>query len=78
MIDESDLVALLIDLPEVALVRGDVGTVAMIHGEQKGFEVEFVNADGKTIAVETLNRDQIKKIKQEKAILYVSEMVLQV
>ena len=78
MIDESDLVALLIDLPEAALVRGDVGTVAMIHGEQKGFEVEFVNADGKTIAVETLNRDQIKKIKQEKAILHVSEMVLQV
>ena len=78
MINESDLVALLIDLPDADLVRGDVGTVAMIHGDQKGFEVEFVNADGKTIAVETLSQNQIKKIRQEKAILHVSEMVLQV
>ena len=71
MIYESDLVALLIDLPATDLVRGDVGTVAMIHGDQKGFEVEFVNAEGKTIAVETLSQNQIKKINQEKAILHV-------
>lgn len=73
MIYESDLVALLIDLPNADLVRGDVGTVAMIHGDQKGFEIEFVNADGKTIAIETLSQNQIKKIKQEKAILHVRD-----
>ena len=78
MINESDLVALLVDLPNADLVRGDVGTVAMIHGDQKGFEIEFVNAEGQTIAVETLNQAQIKKIKQEKAILHVSERVLQI
>ena len=77
MIKESDLVALLIDLPNVDLIRGDVGTVAMIHGVQKGFEVEFVNASGKTIAVETLQLNQIKKIDQQKAILHVPEMELQ-
>ena len=77
MIYESDLVALLIDLPDTDLVRGDVGTVAMIHGDQKGFEIEFVNADGKTISVETLSQSQIKKINQEKAILHVPEMELQ-
>lgn len=77
MISESDLVALLIDLPDADLIRGDVGTVAMIHGDQKGFEVEFVNANGKTIAVETLHQSQIKKINQQKAILHVPEMELQ-
>jgi hypothetical protein len=77
MIRESDLVALLIDLPDADLIRGDVGTVAMIHGEQQGFEIEFVNASGKTIAVETLHQSQIKKINQQKAILHVLEIELQ-
>lgn len=77
MINESDLVALLIDLPDADLIRGDVGTVAMIHGDQSGFEVEFVNASGKTVAVETLRQNQVKKIDQQKAILHVPEMELQ-
>jgi hypothetical protein len=76
MIQESDLIALLIDLPDVSLFRGDVGTVAMIHGEQQAFEIEFVNADGKTVAIETLYADQIKKIDQGMAILHVPEMKL--
>ncbi len=72
MIDECDLVALLIDLPDLGLVRGDVGTVAMVHGRGEGFEVEFVNAGGRTIGVETLMADQVKKITESKAILHVS------
>lgn len=76
MIEECDLVALLIDLPRLALVRGDVGTVALVHGKQVGFEVEFVNASGRTIGVETLLASQVKKIEQAKAILHVSEMAL--
>jgi hypothetical protein len=76
MIDECDLIAILIDLPEFGLVRGDVGTVAMVHGQQAGFEVEFVNARGQTIAVETLMANQVKKIEEGKAILHVSEMAL--
>ncbi|WP_460983407.1 DUF4926 domain-containing protein [Spirosoma fluminis] len=35
MMNERDLVALLIDLPEAGLFRGDVGTVAFVHGNQK-------------------------------------------
>ena len=76
MIDECDLVALLIDLPDLGLVRGDVGTVAMVHGQQAGFEVEFINAIGRTIGVETLLVSQVKKIEQAKAILHVSETAL--
>ncbi len=76
MIHETDLVAILIDLNEAKLVRGDVGTVAMVHGDQEAFEVEFVNAAGKTIAVETLYRDQVRKIDQGMAILHVPELQL--
>lgn len=76
MIDECDLVALLMDLPSLGLVRGDVGTVAIVHSRREGFEVEFVNAQGRTIGVETLMADQVKKIEQSKAILHVSEMAL--
>ncbi len=76
MIDELDLVALLIDLPDLGLVRGNVGTVVMVHGQQAGFEVEFINAIGRTIGVETLLVSQVKKIEQAKAILHVSEMAL--
>ena len=65
--------ALLMDLPSLGLVRGDVGTVAMVHGHQAGFEIEFVNAQGRTIGVETLMVDQVKKIEESKAILHISE-----
>ena len=76
LIDETDLVALLIDLHEANLVRRDVGTIAMVHGDQQAFEVEFVNAGGQTIAVETLERNQIKKVDRTMAILHVAEMQL--
>lgn len=73
---EADLVATLIDLPQAGLVRGDVGTVAMVHGDQLAFEVEFVNAGGKTITVETLSRNQVMKVDQGMAILHVPELQL--
>jgi len=76
MIEECDLVALLTDLPQFGLFRGDVGTVAMVHGNQAGFEVEFINAGGHTVAVETLRADQVKKIEERNAILHVPEVAL--
>ena len=76
MIHENDLVVILIDLTGAKLVRGDIGTIAMVHGNQQAFEVEFVNAAGKTIAVETLCRDQVRKIDQEMAVLHVPELQL--
>lgn len=48
----------------------------MVHGQQAGFEVEFINAIGRTIGVETLLVSQVKKIEHAKAILHVSEMAL--
>lgn len=47
---ENDLVALLVDLPEHRLHRGDVGTLIEVFTEDEnhpgGYVVEFVNESG--------------------------------
>jgi hypothetical protein len=59
MIEEHDIVALTVDLPDHGLLRDDLGTVVMLHG-QEGFEVEFTTLDGRTIAVVSLAADQVR------------------
>lgn len=53
-IKENDVIALLVDLPEVGLRRGDVGTVIEVFGagEQHpaGYVVEFVSESGEVYA----------------------------
>lgn len=61
-INELDLVALTCDLAEHGLVRGDVGTAVLVHGEGAAFEVEFVGFDGHTVALVTLEKDQIRPL----------------
>lgn len=61
MINELDQVALTENLPEHGLIRGDLGTVVLLHGEQ-AYEVEFVSLDGETIAVVTLSITQVRPI----------------
>ena len=73
MIQESDLVALLSDFPKLNLNKGDVGTVAFCYNSGELFEIEFVNAKGETIGVETLSRVQIKKVEIENTILHVRQ-----
>jgi hypothetical protein len=48
-----DVVALLRDLPEKKLVRGQVGTIVELLDENV-FEVEFINKKGETLSLETL------------------------
>jgi len=57
---DLDLAALKEDLPAAGLERGDVGTVVFVYDQGKAYEVEFVAADGRTIAVETLRDDQLE------------------
>ena len=45
-----DIVALLIDVPEKYLVKGQVGTIVELH-KNNFYEVEFCNNDGETIAM---------------------------
>jgi hypothetical protein len=61
-IKELDLIALATDLPANRLVVGDVGTVVMVHGKGKGYEVEFMTSDGETIAVLSLASNQVRPL----------------
>ncbi|HTA95255.1 MAG TPA: DUF4926 domain-containing protein [Verrucomicrobiae bacterium] len=61
-INELDAVALTCDLPAHGLLRGDVGTAVLVHGNDKAFEVEFVGYDGHTVALLTLERGQVRPL----------------
>jgi hypothetical protein len=61
-INELDAVALTCDLPDHGLVSGDVGTAVLVHGDGVAFEVEFVGYDGHTVALLTLERDQVRPL----------------
>ena len=56
-----DTIVLTRDLPEHALERGDVGAVVELY-EPDGVEVEFVSADGRTVAVVTLARSDVRHV----------------
>jgi hypothetical protein len=42
LISDLDVVALLRDLPDEGLERGETGTVVLTHGSGEAFEVEFI------------------------------------
>lgn len=65
MIKELDDVILTTDISEHHLVAGDIGTVVLVHQGGAGFEVEFTAMDGSTIAVVTLNSNQIRATQKE-------------
>jgi hypothetical protein len=54
MIQELDIVVLTHDIKDHGLKQGDVGTVVHRYREGEAFEVEFVTAEGKTVALLTL------------------------
>jgi hypothetical protein len=62
-IKELDAVALTCDLPEHRLTRGDVGTAVLVHDQGAAFEVEFVGYDGHTVALLTLQRNQVRPLR---------------
>jgi hypothetical protein len=63
MINEHDRVVLTEDVPTEGLKAGDIGTVIHIHGNGEAYEVEFICLDGETIAVVTLNANQVRATK---------------
>lgn len=62
MIEELDVVALLIDRADLGLRKGQVGAVVCSYGEGKAFEVEFVDDEGETYALETFAPEQLLKL----------------
>ena len=59
VIREHDLLVLTRDLPEGGLEAGDVGVVVAVY-EGGGVEMEFVSADGETLAVLTLTDADVR------------------
>ncbi len=62
-----DTVALLEDLPEENLWRGQVGAVVEIYDSGKAFEVEFVDTDGRTYGLLALRAEQVMLLRRESA-----------
>jgi hypothetical protein len=60
MIQELDTVVLNRDVPAHGLTKGDVGAVVHCYSDHEAFEVEFVTAEGKTVAVLTLTERDIR------------------
>ena len=63
MIRELEPVVLTRDFPEHGLRKGDVGVVVHRYADQAAFEVEFVAAQGKTVAVLTLTEGDIRPMR---------------
>lgn len=64
MIKELDTVVLAKDIKEYHLKRGDVGTVVHIYADEAAFEIEFMTGEGKTIAVATLEPQDIRTMRR--------------
>lgn len=62
-----DVVALLVNKPEAGLVSGQVGTVVEVHSPD-AFEVEFLDAQGRTIALAELRRDELLVLHDKPAV----------
>jgi len=63
MIHELDTVVLAHDIPGHGLKMGDVGAVVHKYADGKAYEVEFVTAEGKTVAVLTLTPADIRPMR---------------
>lgn len=68
-----DVVALIEDLPELALYRGQVGTIVEEY-EPGVFEVEFSDITGRAYAIETLTQEKLmilhyQSLEPEKVVL---------
>ena len=59
-----DVVALLQDIPELNLYRGQVGTIVEEY-EPEVFEVEFSDSHGKAYAMEVLLKNQLMVLYHE-------------
>ena len=62
MIEELESVVLTADVPEDGLAKGDIGTVVLVIGGGKAYMVEFMTLTGRTLAVATLEANQVRPL----------------
>ena len=72
MIRELDTVVLAHDIEEHRLEQGDVGAVVHYYSDGAAFEVEFVTAEGRAVALLTLIEADIRPM-DGREILHVRE-----
>lgn len=65
MFEELDTVVLAHDIKEYGLKKGDLGTVVHVHRGNSALEVEFITAEGKTVAVLTLVPKDVRSIARD-------------
>ncbi len=74
MFKELDIVNLTIDIDDHNLKKGRHGTIVHCYNNQQAFEVEFVDDDGDTLALLTLEKSQIE-LEQESLKSHVVEII---
>ena len=62
MLAEHSLVVLDCDPLHEELIRGDVGTVVYVYEDGRGYEVEFVDGAGQTVALVTVAAEDVRPI----------------
>jgi len=62
MLAEHSLVVLDCDPLHEELIRGDVGTVVYVYEDGRGYEVEFVDGAGQTVALVTVAAEDVRAI----------------
>jgi hypothetical protein len=72
--EELDLVVLTHDIPPHGLQQGDLGTIVHCYADGQAWEVEFVTAEGRTVAVLTLTQADIRPMDQQE-ILHVRSLM---
>lgn len=68
MIAANSLVVLKEDRPADGLRAGVVGTVVHVYGRGEAYEVEFVEGDGATVAVLTLEAGDVRPIEAKEVL----------
>jgi len=58
----SDPLVLRNDIEAHGLKKGDVGAVVHCYSDEEAYEVEFVTAEGKTVALLTLRKEEIRSM----------------
>lgn len=73
MFRELDMVVLTHDVEECGLKEGDIGAVVHRYVDGTAFEVEFVTAEGETVAVLTLTETDVRPV-ATREILHVRQL----
>ncbi len=65
MFKELDTVVFTHNIDNYGLEKGDIGTIVHTYGAERAVEVEVVRADGRTVAVLTLEPNDIRNITRD-------------